>query len=191
MDFSLISFDPARPPKIAERSQPPQTMAKKGGAMADLAFKEAPPLVAPQPPDPLQDLQMTSPQVLSAVWVRASQRLARFDDPRPKSHRRTFSGHRRSGSLPSAGPLRSSLRATAVHRRHGRVTSAHVRRLASFLRSLLAISSRARHDGTNRKLRATPSRSVDLLIAHSCRHLRRAAGLAVASWPPEGRRRPQ
>ena len=67
-----VSFRSVRPPKTAERSPTPPTMAKKGGDHVDLAVKAASPLLPPQPPDPRHNLQMTSLQVMSVVWGRGT-----------------------------------------------------------------------------------------------------------------------
>ena len=129
LDQLLRKFQLARPPKTALRSQTPKTMAKKVGAMADLAVKDAPSLLALLPPDQKHNLRMTSPQVRLAVWVRASHRLARSAPRRAKMSRRGFCRSHRRGRFRSFRPLRSSPRATAVHTRHGDGLSSHARRL--------------------------------------------------------------
>ena len=187
-DLPSISFRSVRPPKTAERSPTPPTMAKKGGDHVDLAVKAASPLLPPQPPDPRHNLQMTSLQVVSVVWGRAT-RSSRWRGPR--SSFRVAGEVAATAAAVVCGHLDRCARPCAPHPSTDGTEASRPRTCGGWRPSrgaLLANSSRARNDDANRKYGVAPSQSTDLAIDHSRHHRGHAAWSAVAFWSLGGRR---
>ena len=166
-------------------------MAKKVGAMADLAVKDAPSLLALLPPDQKHNLRMTSPQVRLAVWVRASHRLARSAPRRAKMSRRVSaavtaavdSGHLDRCARPHAPQPSTHGTETACPRTRGGCRPPSGARSASL--------SRARNVDAHRKCGVAPSPSADLPIDRSRHHRRHVPWPATVSLSSGGHRRPQ
>ena len=157
-------------------------MAKKGGDHVDLAVKAASPLLPPQPPDPRHNLQMTSLQVVSVVWGRAT-RSSRWRGPR--SSFRVAGEVAATAAAVVCGNLDRCARPCAPHPSTDGTEASRPRTCGGWRPSrgaLLANSSRARNDDANRKYGVAPSQSTDLAIDDTIEDMRHGPLLRFGRW---------